>query len=129
MDDSGFSVVVDRASFAHQTTHVESRFPDKMDSHTIEPLSDVMSCAVCKEQFNSQQALSLHYFKKHEVRSVADIKQLESSKTGSNTASGKSRISVPAHSGKSKFCCSSRNIQINTATLMDTWKHGLVTTE
>lgn len=86
VDDSGFSVVVDRASFAHQTTHVESRFPDKMDSHTIEPLSDVMSCAVCKEQFNSQQALSLHYFKKHEVRSVADIKQLESSKTGSNTS-------------------------------------------
>ena len=86
MDDSGFSVVVDRASFANQTTHVKSHSQDKMDSHSMEPLSNVMSCAVCKEQFNSQQALSLHYFKKHKVRSVADIKQLESSKTGSNTS-------------------------------------------
>ena len=106
VDESGFSVVVDGAPSVPQTTKAKSRSQDKPDVHTVEPLSGVFSCTVCNKQFNGRQALTLHYFKKHEISSLADIKQLECGKSCSYTVPSNSGKNAPKHSGKSKFCCS-----------------------
>jgi len=64
--------------------------PNHMTGSGKVTATNVFRCGVCDTQCSTQHALSLHYFNEHEVRSVQDIKSLQTRNKHSITVSGNS---------------------------------------
>ena len=75
MDGDGFAVIVSGVPHVSRSNAVTSH--NSHSQFNAMPATTVFCCAVCEQPFSTQQALSLHYFRKYEVRSVKDVKKLE----------------------------------------------------
>ena len=104
VDGDGFAVVVSGVPHVSRSSAVTSQ--NSQPQFTAMPAPNVFCCAVCEQPFSTQQALSLHYFREHEVRSVNDVKKLECRKNASSSVSGsQSGSNVPAHLPQSRIEC------------------------
>jgi len=104
VDGDGFAVVVSGVTNVSRSNAVTSH--TSHSQFNAMPATKVFCCAVCEQPFSTQQALSLHYFRKYEVRSMKDVKKLECRKNASSTVSGsQSGSNVPAHLPQSRIEC------------------------